>query len=256
MPEYYTFSSLNKTYFELPAKKVHFKYGEKLSDYVLEKDKDQKTHYDPQFNDPEGLYTYGENEVETEGRLLNLKEGDIIFFYCSLVPYSEPVYRLRQNGHENQFLDYPKGKKEKYVIGFFTVAAINDVEVKLRFAVVKASARAGPKLSRVNIKENQHFEETIGNKKFRIVQGDPNRSAMLQKAVCLTSGWEKKLFKLNNLGKSIVQPDPAKAKRYGYDVLRGLRNLMERKKRILVKAIIDENPKLRNKLSEHLRTNP
>lgn len=236
MLEEYTRTSGNKKYSELKAK-----YGKTLADYVLDEDRDEKTHYDPKFDDPKGLYTYGENELEI-GRLSKLRTGNIIFFYCSLVPFSISVYGQRDN--KKKFKEYQKGKKNKYVIGFFTISGISDVTVKMKQYNVNIKHVRGPRLCKNDVQNNQHFQEAIGNKSFRVVQGDPAHSALLPKAVSLTERWDGKEFKLNKLGREILGKD--------FEAMRNIRNLTEEQMKKLIKAIVDKNPGLKRKLAKHL----
>lgn len=249
MLETYLPTELNKKYSDLPARKDHFKYGKTLADFVRKRDREERVHHDPCFGENGDLYTYAENDVETEGGLLNLEVDDLIFFYCSLVPYNARYYSAQALKSSNSLIEYQRNEKNKYVIGFFTVAGTSDVTVKLRPTDIKITPKVGAKLREDQVSKNQHYLEAIADKTFRVVRGDPNRSALLRKAVCLTARWDEKhkQFKLKRLGKSILQSES------WYEAMRSGRNLDKKGERKLVDAILKANPDLKGKLREHIK---
>lgn len=249
MLETYLPTKLNKKYSELSARQDHFKYGKTLADFVLERDREERVHYDPHFGEHGDLYTYAENYVETEGRLLNLEVDDLIFFYCSLVPYSAHYYSAQVLKSTKSLIEYQRNRKNKYVIGFFTVAGISDVTVKLRPIDIEITPKVGAKLQGDQVKKNQHYLEAIADKTFRVVRGDPDRSALLRKAVSLTARWDQKhnQFKLKGLGKDILQSDS------WYDAMRNVKKLKKKGERKLVDAILKTNPDLKGKFTEHIK---
>jgi len=72
--------------------------------------------------------------------LTKLKEGDVVFFFASLAPFDKRAYEDR-----DEFLKhYQRGKKNKYVIGFFTVKGVAQVFVfnsSPRFALALLNIR-------------------------------------------------------------------------------------------------------------------
>jgi len=235
----------NPKYMDLRAK--HSKT--KLSSFVVPKDRQVQVHYDPKFL--KQLLTYGENDVDSEGRLWNVQAGDLILFWASLSPYKASAYR-----NKSTLQSYQSSNTEKYIIGFFTVKGIRHVLVgrKGQIHFDKRKNKQVGKVDRSAVKDNQHYSEARAKNKgeFVVVQGDPDRSALLEKAVKLTdgkivtSGGKKRqgwAYKLNETGRKALR-----GRRY----TQGVRVIYENGKKALVRMICRENPMLKSKLRQHL----
>lgn len=110
-----------RTYRDFAARNLQ--YGRTLADFVPSNIAILPVHFDPEFDH----YTYGQHagdyaRVQT---LIKLKQGDILFFFASLAPYDPSVYECRDDSLRKHQL----GKKNKYVIGFFTVQGVAQVYV-------------------------------------------------------------------------------------------------------------------------------
>jgi len=108
-----------RTYSDFAARNIRF--GQKLGDYLPSDKANAPVHFDPDFDN----CTYGQHggaypRVQT---LRKLAEGDALFFFASLASYDSSVYE-----HKDTLLrNYQLGKKNKYVIGVFTVQGVADV---------------------------------------------------------------------------------------------------------------------------------
>jgi hypothetical protein len=235
----------NRTYASLPASSEHRQYGKRLSAFVAREDANTRTHYDPKFECEKGLYTYGENDTS---RLWKLEPGSLIFFYGSLVPYDFKVYKERRT--VIAFKEYQRFKKNRYVIGFFTVRGIAVVSVDRNWKISVTSSK-GVVLTE-EIKENQHFLEHK-YRKFLAVQGDPNHSALLEKAIRLTKRQVRTKGGKKRKGWSFILYPWVKTMldlRKGRHSLRNRRGIAgEEAKKLLIRKIIQENQKLKAKLN-------
>ncbi len=80
--------------------------GIPLAQYLPEKVKNRKMHFDPEFE----TYTYGDKGIKAKW-LLKLNPGDLLVFYAGLTPYEHDNY------HE-----------ALYIIAYFTVSEVIDFE--------------------------------------------------------------------------------------------------------------------------------
>lgn len=308
-----------KTYKDFQAR--NNSYGKVLSDFTLSQFSESVVHADPEFEN----YTYAQpvaNYPRSKG-LQNLKEGNIIFFIFSLAPYNAEVYREK----DSRLKSFQKGRKEKYVAGFFTVQGVAQISIlksepRLALALLNVaksedgetlieeqeideelrllqewnyiikdesgykltlddceSSRSGRDIADVisclwphsesvkrsllekgiveisilsgnvteaDVKSNYHYKRLrkLDLDRFVLIKGDPGKSAILNKAIKLTNGFEKTSFKLNNLGKAILSRQK--------DTLRGFRWIDESAVRIVAKAIDKTNPEIHSKIKHML----
>ena len=110
------------SYKDMPARS---KVGKTLSDFVPSYISDWSVHYDPGFE--ENSYTYGQPTADyPRSKVLEkLKAGDAVFFVCSLAPYDKEVYADK----DAMLKKFQRGKKNKYVFGFFKVQGVARVTV-------------------------------------------------------------------------------------------------------------------------------
>lgn len=110
-----------RTYNDFSARNI--KYGRTLSDFIPSYVANRPVHFDPDFSN----YTYGQpvDEYPRSRVLEKLREGDVVFFVSSLAPYDIEVYQERDVLLPN----FQRGKKNKYIIGFFTVKGVARVFV-------------------------------------------------------------------------------------------------------------------------------
>ena len=104
------------TYADFPARNKRF--GETLGDFLPSNVARLNPHIDPDFVG----YTYGEpNNPEPRPRVLQmLSLGDFLFFISSLAPHDSAAYQAR----DSMLRPYQRGRKDKYVIGFFKVKGV------------------------------------------------------------------------------------------------------------------------------------
>lgn len=121
IPIHNTFGVETRTYRNLSARNV--KYGKTLSDFIPSYVADRPVHFDPDFDN----YTYGQpvKEYPRSRVLEKLREGDVLFFVSSLAPYDSKVYQEKNA----LLLNFQRGKKNKYIVGFFTVKGVARVFV-------------------------------------------------------------------------------------------------------------------------------
>jgi hypothetical protein len=110
-----------KTYKDFPAR--NSAYGKTLLDFLPSKFANTPVHFDPDFYN----YTYGQPVAKyPRSQVLDkLKEDALVFFVASLAPYDPFVYQKR----DSLLKSFQCGKKDKYVVGFFTVKALVNVFV-------------------------------------------------------------------------------------------------------------------------------
>ena len=110
-----------RTYANLLARNKQF--GDTLADFLPSNVGNLNPHPDPDFD----AYTFGEpNNPEPIPRALRkLKPEDMLFFVSSLAPYDQAAYQAK----DSMLQVYQRGKKNKYVIGFFRVKGIVLVHV-------------------------------------------------------------------------------------------------------------------------------
>lgn len=116
-----TFGVETRTYYDFPARNTE--YGRTLADFLPSDVAKLCVHPDPDFI----RFTYAEPVIGSPKNraLLRLEKGDILFFFASLAPYDSDVYKSRDTLLKN----CQTGKKNKYVIGFFTVQGVAQVFV-------------------------------------------------------------------------------------------------------------------------------
>ena len=298
-----TFGIEKRTYRHFAAR--NSEYGRTLADFVPSNIAILPVHFDPEFDH----YTYGQHggDYARAQTLTKLKQGDILFFFASLAPYDLGFYERRDDCLRKHQLR----KKNKYVIGFFSVQGVAQVYVlksdpRLALTLISLLEEGEPHLtseleilkeygyivqkddayeltedgirtvegiadalskeesdsskqellekgqfsikllsgycSEGAIKANHHFRRlrTLDWDRFILVKGDPKQSALLTRAVQLTSCFERYEFKLNKLGQSIL----GKAS----DPMRGVRRLDENTVNLLAREIAQTNHELEDKL--------
>jgi hypothetical protein len=298
------------------------RYGRTLADFLPTNAASLPVHYDPDFDN----YLYGQDSREHPWRkhprsltLTKLERGDVLFFVASLAPYDSYVYARR----DELLRSYQAGRRNKYVIGFFTVDGVAEVvafkssprlalaldnvrfmqeegealfdmtslEKELEWLVAQGFAAregSGYRLTRqdevitsgeeiVNyldevwpedqqsqmrlleegkidisnlsgtvsiedVKLSHHYKRLrpLDLDYFIVIKGDPNRSALLKRAVRLTERYKDNSFELNELGRAILHRPS--------DSLRGARWIDEGAVKSLFKEIEGINPELANKL--------
>jgi len=287
-------------------------YGRTLADFLPTDVASLPVHYDPDFDN----YLYGQDwsRHPRSLALTKLERGDVLFFVASLVPYDPYVYARR----DELLRSYQVGRRNKYVIGFFTVEGVAGVEAfksspRLALALLNVSymqeageapidmtslkeelewlmaqgfvarEEGGYKLTRQGEEVVSYLDEVwpedeqskmrlLGEGKidiynlsgtvsiedvklshhykrlrpldldyFIVIKGDPNRSALLKRAVRLTERYKDNSFVLNELGRAILHRPS--------DSLRGARWIDEGAVKLLFKEIEKLNPELVNKLA-------
>lgn len=300
-----------RTYRDFEARNLQ--YGRTLADFLPSDLVILHVHFDPEFDH----YTYGQHvgDYPRFQTLTKLEEGNILFFFASLAPYDPSVYERKDTSLRNHQL----GKKNKYVIGFFTVQGVAQVYVlksdpRLALTLLNLLGEGEPPLDLKDltseleilkehgyivqkddsyelteegirtvegiayalsrqesnsskqellekgqfsiellsgsfpedtIKANHHYKRlrTLDWDHFILIRGNPKQSALLTRAVQLTSHFERYEFTLNKLGQSIL--------RKASDPMRGTRWIDENAVDLLVREIAETNYELRGKL-QHL----
>lgn len=128
------------SYKDFPAR--NDRYGRTLADFIPSCFSNQSAHFDPDFEN----YTYGQPVAEyPRSKVLEkIEKGDIVFFVCSLAPYDSRIYKDRDVLLQN----FQRGKKNKYVIGFFTVKGV------ARVFVLKSAPRLTLALQNISAQED------------------------------------------------------------------------------------------------------
>lgn len=121
IPIYDTYGTETSSYKDCPAR--NSQYGRNLADFIPTHFRDLPVHFDPDYDN----YTYGQPAAEyPRSRVLEkLREGDFVFFVSSLAPYNSEAYRDK----DALLRKFQRGKKDKYVTGFFTVRGAAKVYV-------------------------------------------------------------------------------------------------------------------------------
>jgi len=307
-----------QTYKDFSARNT--RYGKTLSDFIPSIVAKRPVHFDPDFDN----YTYGQPvDYYPRSRVLeNLKQGDAVFFVSSLAPYDTEVYKEKDMMLQN----FQRGRKNKYVIGFFTVRGVARVfvlksDARLALALLNVasygegeaslemkgmeddleilemcgyvvkegdnyklthqgseSSRSGKDIVQVIydlwpdnenaqthllekglldiamlsgeateeiVKTSHHYRrlKSLDWDHFILIIGDPQRSAILTKAIQLTKGFETFSFSLNDIGQTILKRNK--------DTLRGFRWIDEDLVKLLAREINRANVELSDKL-KHL----
>jgi hypothetical protein len=304
-----------RTYREFMASNQQ--YGRTLADFLPTNAASLPVHHDPDFDN----YLYGQDWSghPRSLALTKLGRGDVLFFVASLAPYDSYVYARR----DELLRSYQAGRRNKYVIGFFTVDGVAEVKAfkssprlaqallnvlymqeageappdtmslkeELEWLVAQGFAAregSGYRLTRqdevitsgeeiVNyldevwpedqqsqmrlleegkidisnlsgtvsiedVKLSHHYKRLrpLDLDYFIVIKGDPNRSALLKRAVRLTERYKDNSFELNELGRAILHRPS--------DSLRGARWIDEGAVKLLFKEIEKLNPELASKL--------
>jgi len=275
-----SFGIEEKNYSDFPARNT--KYGKTLADFLPSDVSRLSVHYDPDFEN----YIYGQDlSPHPRARALsNLRVGDVVFFVFSLAPYDPEVYRDK----DNRLLNFQRGRRNKYVTGFFTVKDVAKVYVfkssgRLALALLNIPyheqgeslldmkslekelkmleemnyiyrendkyklTREGGNFSRSGedmlsfiseilpgdredalqllengyimidsltnnitekiVKLSHHYKrlKKLDYDQFILVMGDPDKFALLNRAIPLTMGYEGYWYKLNELGQAILK---------------------------------------------------
>ena len=95
------------------------------------------------------------------------------------------------------------------------------------------------------VKLSHHYKrlKKLDYDQFILVMGDPDKSALLNRAIPLTMGYEGYWYKLNELGQTILKRKN--------DTLRGTRWLDHNAVKLLAEKIVEKNPEIESKI-EHL----
>lgn len=127
---------------------------------------DETPHYDPEF---EG-YTYGD-PTSKRSQLKRLNGGDLLIFYAGLQPKS--------------FDDHPR----LFIVGYFTIKRVLDLdelspsERETKFQELSTNAH----IKRTELSKHSELEDK--NHYPVIVEGYPNRSRLLDRAIPLSDVW-------------------------------------------------------------------
>jgi hypothetical protein len=107
-----------RTYRDFRA--LNQRYGRTLADFLPADVADLPVYYDPDFDN----YIYGQylRRHPKSFTIRKLERGDIVFFVASLAPYDPKVYAER-----DRLRRYQIGRRNKYIIGLFTVESIAEV---------------------------------------------------------------------------------------------------------------------------------
>ena len=134
---------------DLPARS-----GGTLERFVPERLRTASAHYDPEFV----TFTYGDPTVNKRRQLLRLRPNDILVFYAGLRPPGA------------------SGGAELYVIGFFTVKEVHDVN----------PGGPWPPAALRHLWANAHFRRKEPDEGLVVVAGCPEASRLLAKAALLS----------------------------------------------------------------------
>lgn len=129
---------------------------------------DEAAHFDPEFPEFEygQNYTYGDRHSAKTGRIADLVEGDVLFFYATLDYESdvEPAYDWINTGWG------------AYIIGHFTLECDPIHETDIEHV---------PPSTLERVQSNAHFRRDPPDAKY-IVLGDPEDSVLYQRPIPLS----------------------------------------------------------------------
>jgi len=114
-----TYGIEKRTYGDFEA--TNRQYGQTLADFLPSSIAKLPVHFDPDFDQ----HIYGQ-DLSPHPRaytLRKLEKGDMLFFVASLAPYDAVVYEQKDALLKN----YQSRKKNKYLIGFFTVKGVSEI---------------------------------------------------------------------------------------------------------------------------------
>lgn len=123
-------------------------------------------HYDPEFE----TFTYGDPTKYKRSQLLRLRKDDMLVFYAG----------LRQPGQSNGSV--------LYLIGFFTVACVYDISAR----------QSWPPSDLRHLWANAHIRRSAPDEGLVVVQGERDRSRLLERAVQLSDDHQNILPELND----------------------------------------------------------
>jgi hypothetical protein len=150
-----------------------------LSNFLPSKICQSKMHFDPEFE----TFTYGDPSPSKRKFLLKLDKNDLLVFYAGLMPY--------QND------EYPNAL---YIIGYFLVKNIidfNDLSEEETSTFCNLYSN------------NSHIKRYNGLTDLVIVEGDKNKSRLLDKAILISKP------QLNKIGRSYHAVSPEMEKLLG-----------------------------------------
>jgi len=128
--------------------------GGTAEQYLPKRYRESPAHYDPEFE----TFTYGDPTRNKRGQLLRLTRDDILIFYAGLRPPAQ------QRG------------SRLYLIGYFTVKNIHDV----------TTVHPWPPPALKHLWANAHFRRKKADPGLVVVEGSPQKSRLLRKAVPLS----------------------------------------------------------------------
>ena len=239
-------SDLEKlSYKHYPARNLQ--YGRNLADFIPSDRAGDPVHCDPEFQ----RFTYGQpifyegehftGEIVRTQTLKKLRKGNVLFFFASLAFYNADIYKLK----DFSLRSYQVGRKNKYVIGCFTIEGVAEVYVERAREqsqdTINIELLSG-KVEKEDVRANAHYQrlETEDANSFLLIKGDESRSFLLTHAVRLTDHFEKTAFKLNELGQSILRKTT--------DVMRGARWIDKDSTKLLIEKIAESNPEIRSNI--------
>ena len=194
IPENPNNTTETRTYSTLKANNV--KHGSFMSDFVPSDIQDYLVHFDPDFEN----FTYADpsdmKKSKRGGMLKKLSMGDYIFFVASLVPFKKSAYA---NNDRKEICKYQKGKMAKYIIGYFEIKNILQIEKSRNKLRPITDTKIFPSILK-QIKHNAHSKRI--KDRFIVAVGKKNRStALLRKAIQITTAGSP--FRPNLVGKRI-----------------------------------------------------
>jgi len=154
--------------------------GKPFPDYILKKVGLSHPHYDPEFV----TFTYGDPGKPKRDQLTTLDPGDLLIFYAGLKP--------------NDGVD----KSRLYVIGYFIVKEVYDFKgSKYSKKIPKADYPYIFNKLRNNAHAKIYFRlkelnSDLSEENLVIIQGDPNFSKLLKKALLISDNSSKMLKEL------------------------------------------------------------
>ncbi len=144
--------------------------GVYFSEYLPDKIKNRKLHFDPEFE----TFTYGDQTVK-RNYLLKLEKDDLLVFYAGLTPY-------RNTSNEEGL----------YIIGYFHVKQVVDFN----------TLNSSEKIEYCDYYKNNAHIKFNGLEKLVIIKGQNEKSRLLDKAVLISK------MKLNKIGRKYHAVSP------------------------------------------------
>jgi hypothetical protein len=160
--------------------------GKLLSNYVGKIFKNTKIHFDPEFE----TFTYGDH-LKKSKIFASMDEEDYLIFYSGLKPYMKSLF--------------PRGL---YVIGYFCISDVFDFD-DLQHDMVKEK-----------LKNNAHLKRGDITKDTVILQGYPEKSRLLKKAIHISKEGKEHWIASNHFCNIIGRP-------YNYNLLRSSPRVIE-----------------------------